>query len=105
MADRSDKELKKRIKHLVGNSKKGITSDRLASLLRIKRNERASFLFTLAGMVREGEIARNKKGKYVPSKHKSSVVTAKLVAVQKGYGFAKPDIGKGEQDIFIPGRF
>ena len=105
MTDRSDKELKKRIKLLVGNSKKGVTSDRLASLLRIKRNERASFLFTLAGMVREGEIARNKKGKYVPSKHKSRVVTAKLVAVQKGYGFAKPDIGKGEQDIFIPGRF
>ena len=103
MAGRTDKDLRNRIKQLVENGKSGISYDRLASLMRIKKKDRASFLFTLASMVRDGEIERNKKGKYVPSKKKVRVETAKLVAVQKGYGFAKPE-GGGE-DIFIPGKY
>jgi ribonuclease R len=103
MAGRTNRDLKKKIRHLIQNGKKGMSSDRIASLLRIKKRERTTFLFTLAGMEREGEIVRDRKGKYVVRKQKGNIITAKLVALQKGYGFARPE--NGDEDVFVPGRY
>ncbi|MDD3833472.1 MAG: ribonuclease R [Oscillospiraceae bacterium] len=99
MAVRSMGDLKRKIELHIKAEKNGVSADRLASVLKIKRRERARFLITLAKMERSGDILKDKRGKY--SLPLSQAVRAKLVALQQGYGFARPDTG---EDIFIPGR-
>ncbi len=93
------RSLTERITELASRGERGISADRLASLLRIKKGERASFVITLARMERDGQLVRDKKGKY---KATASVkgISAQLVSLQRGYGFARTDKG----DVFIAGR-
>ena len=100
MADRSKSELKQKIKNYIRGERKGASFDRLAAVLRVKRGERARFLLTLAKMERDGEISKDKKGRY--SEPASDSIHARMVSLQRGYGFARPE--KGGDDIFIPGR-
>ncbi|MDD2361972.1 MAG: ribonuclease R [Oscillospiraceae bacterium] len=99
MAVRSKGDLKRKIEFHIKAEKNGVSADRLASLLGIKKRERARFLITLAKMEQDGDISKDKRGKYSISL--SNAVRAKLVALQQVYGFARPDTG---DDIFIPGR-
>ncbi|MDD3693366.1 MAG: ribonuclease R [Oscillospiraceae bacterium] len=93
------RSLTERITELASRGGKGISADRLASLLRIKKGERASFVITLARMERDGQLVRDKKGKY---KAMASIIgiSAQIVSLQRGYAFARTDKG----DVFIAGR-
>ena len=101
--DKKKRDLKKRIREQIGDGSKSASADRLAALLRIKKGERARFLLALAGMERNGDLVRDKRGRYsVPARDN---VRARLMSLQKGYGFARPEISTGKtEDIFIPGR-
>jgi ribonuclease R len=100
MADRNKNELKKTIIQHISGSRKGASADRLAALLRIKKRERARFLLALAGMERDGDVIRDKKGRYTAPG--TDYVSARLMSLQRGYGFARLENGEG--DIFIHGH-
>ena len=72
----------------------------LAAVFDIGSDEYKAFKVALKQMEREGLIIRTKKDRFaVPEK--LGLVTGKLQAHQKGFGFLIPDI-EGEKDVFIP---
>lgn len=93
------RSLTERITELASRGERGISADRLASLLRVKKGERASLVLTLTKMERDCQLVRDKKGKY---KSAGSVkgISAQIISLQRGYAFARTDKG----DVFIAGR-
>lgn len=72
----------------------------LVAVFDINENEYRAFKKTLKTMEKEGLIMRTKKDKYaVPER--LGLITGKLQAHAKGFGFLIPD-KEGEKDVFIP---
>ncbi len=72
----------------------------LVAVFDINENEYKAFKKTLKTMEKEGLIMRTKKDKYaVPER--LGLITGKLQAHAKGFGFLIPD-KEGEKDVFIP---
>ncbi|MBW6411804.1 ribonuclease R [Clostridium weizhouense] len=77
-----------------------MTIEELAIVFDIKSHEYGAFKKTLKTMEDEGLVVRNKNNKYiVPGR--VGLLTGKLQAHAKGFGFLIPDI-EGEKDVFIP---
>ncbi|GAA0076703.1 ribonuclease R [Clostridium sp. CTA-5] len=77
-----------------------MTIEELAIVFDIKSHEYGAFKKTLKTMEDEGLIVRNKKNKYIIPE-RVGLLTGKLQAHAKGFGFLIPDI-EGEKDVFIP---
>ena len=100
MAKQQDNELKRKILRRLEPEKKGMSSDALASALKIKRADRARFLLTLERMEQQGTLLRGKKGKYTAAG--GDCLRARMMSLSRGFGFARPE--EGGDDLFIPGR-
>lgn len=81
---------------------KAVSADALAAALRIKKNERAAFLLTLKQMQDEGELLRNKKGKYLLAAEKGGQ-RARMLSLSAGFGFAR--LEESGEDCFVAGRY
>lgn len=78
--------------------------EELVAVFDIKRNEYNAFKKTLKVMENEGFIIRTNKNKYMiaeDSFEEEGLVTGKLQAHAKGFGFLIPD-EEGQKDVFIP---
>ena len=72
----------------------------LVAVFDIKDDEYKTFKKALKTMEKEGLIVRTKKDRYaVPER--LGLITGRLQAHSKGYGFLIPDV-EGEKDVFIP---
>ena len=72
----------------------------LVAVFDIKDFEYKTFKKALKTMEKEGLIVRTKKDRYaVPER--LGLITGRLQAHSKGYGFLIPDV-EGEKDVFIP---
>ena len=80
--------------------KRGLTAHELLQKLRIKRPRREEFYRALGGAVKSGAL-REKKERFVLGAVEK-LVTAKIVSVKGGFGFAQ--LAEGEKDLFIPGH-
>lgn len=79
---------------------RGLTARELCDKLRVKRQYREEFFLALHKLVKNGTVSE-KKGKYRADKLEK-LITAKIISVKEGFGFAGSD--ELERDIFIPGR-
>ncbi len=101
MAKYTGDEIKRKILRRLGGEKKGLSADALAQALRLKKKERPLLLLTLERMEQRGEVVCGKKGRYTLAG--ASDVRARLLSLNRGFGFARPE--DGGADCFIPGRF
>ncbi len=101
MAKMTSGELKRKILRRLGGEKKGMSMDALASALRIRKGDRPGFLLALGRLEQNGEILRNKKGKYTLAG--INELRARMLSLNRGFGFARPE--EGGADCFIPGRY
>ncbi|HIW74226.1 MAG TPA: ribonuclease R [Firmicutes bacterium] len=101
MARYTNGELKRKILRRLAGEKKGLTADALASALRLKKKERPALLLTLGRMEQTGEVLCGKKGRYTAAR--SGSLRARLLTLNRGFGFARPE--DGGADCFIPGRY
>lgn len=79
--------------------KRGLTAHELADRLRLGRR-RDELFRALSGAVRRGELTE-KRGRFACADAEKPV-TARIVSVKAGFGFASED--DGGRDVFIPGR-
>ena len=93
--------IKNRILRQLNKSKKGLSADMLASMLRLKKKERPAFLLSLSQMESSGELVKNKKGKYTVSQT-VGCVEGRIMSMSKGFGFAR--LTESGEDCFIAGR-
>ena len=75
----------------------------LVSVFDINPDEYRAFKKTLKTMEKEGLIFRTKKDKFALPE-RLGLITGKLQAHAKGFGFLIPEI-EGEKDVFIPSSF
>ena len=75
----------------------------LVSVFDINPDEYRAFKKTLKTMEKEGIIFRTKKDKFALPE-RLGLITGKLQAHAKGFGFLIPEI-EGEKDVFIPSSF
>lgn len=95
-------DFRPQILHQLRRSAKPLSADMLASLLRIKKGERARFLLSLKALEDAGELTRNKKGKYVRDET-ADCLRARVISLSEGFGFVH--LEKEDTDCFIPGRY
>lgn len=92
MAKMTSGELKRKILRRLGGEKKGMSMDALASALRIRKGDRPGFLLALGRLEQNGEILRNKKGKYTLAG--INELRARMLSLNRGFGFARPEEGE-----------
>lgn len=88
-----------RVLQRAGN--RGASAKYLQEQAGVRRHQTESFLLTLAGMVKKGEV-QQKRDRYYREK-KDRTAQAVVVKVTEGFGFVRPD--EEQADVFIPGRY
>jgi ribonuclease R len=79
-----------------------LTVDELIGQLGLRRlSEQEALAKRLAAMVREGQLAQNRRGAFGPAQQ-MNVVTGTVQAHRDGFGFLIPDAGGA--DVFLPPR-
>lgn len=86
---------------LQGTGTKSFTARELAERLHVRRQGREGFYLALRKAAAEG-LVHEKKGRYRAVKTGEKLITARIISVKTGFGFAGSD--ELERDVFIPGR-
>ena len=90
------------ILEILGQQAGPMTVDDLIGHLRLKRlSEQEALAKRLAAMVREGQLAQNRRGAYGPAQQ-MNLTAGTVQAHRDGFGFLIPDAGG--PDIFLPPR-
>lgn len=74
----------------------------LAIILQLSKNERKELDELLQELIRDGQIVRTKRGKYMMN-NKEPYLIGKFTSHQKGFGFV--EIEGEKEDIFIPAKY
>ncbi len=88
------------ILNLLRKSKKPLNFSEIAQRLAITKKQKKLLKKTLRSMLRQGQIIRNRKGRY-GLLEEMPLVKGYFDAHRDGYGFVVPETGQG-RDIFIP---
>lgn len=101
MKIKNEEFYRRKMERLLLRGNKAQSADALLAGMKIKKAERPGALLALQRMEAEGQVTRNKKGKYVLSA--AAGRRGRILSLSKGFAFARME--DGGPDCFIPGRY
>ena len=99
--NKSNTNLKPKIKSAFRQAGGYVTRKDIGKAIRLRREDRPEFDRIIAAMIARGEL-REKEDKLMLAEKPDTLVKAVVVKVNPTFGFAKPD--EAEEDVFIAGR-